>query len=269
MPVDPAAWIALFQREPWRPALKVGDEVDACNFAKSWFDAVVVDTTEDKVKVHFRGWTSKWDEWFARTSDLVQPLLSRTEDWRDLKPGDLVEVRGPPEFERQFGDGKALWFEGAVTSSLNGWVMVDVLGNSRIKPRWVSMQSESICRLGAHTKSSGASSRGAPPSLPFASASASTPAAGGPSQVALLGGLATPPASAGPSLLFGGGAATQPSAAAQRPLTFGAHIDRVLADLRGKGYVDDSEVRGAIATLAAEGQIYSTFDEHYRSTLDG
>ena len=131
------------------------------------------------------------------------------------------------------------------------------------------MQSESICRLGAHTKSSGASSRGAPPSLPFASASASTPAAGGPSQVALLGGLATPPASAGPSLLFGGGAATQPSAAAQRPLTFGAHIDRVLADLRGKGYVDDGEVRGAIATLAAEGQIYSTFDEHYRSTLDG
>jgi len=41
--------------------LQVGDFVDAQDTAGKWYEAIVRDTTEDTVTIHYAGWASKWD----------------------------------------------------------------------------------------------------------------------------------------------------------------------------------------------------------------
>ena len=58
-----------------------------------WYDAHVAEIElaavgsgeQDKLKVHYRGWTTMWDRWFPRDAEQIQPLFSQTENWRDLK----------------------------------------------------------------------------------------------------------------------------------------------------------------------------------------
>ena len=92
--------------------------LDARDTEKKWFDAHVVEIElavsgsgeQDQVKVHYRGWTTKWDAWFPRNAEEIQPLFSQTENWRDLKIGDSVEVR----YDATPEPNKPLWYEGEV-----------------------------------------------------------------------------------------------------------------------------------------------------------
>ena len=57
-----------------RAALKVGDVVDGYSRrAGSWLPATIVDADEAglRVKLHFRGWKSRQDEWMERTSESI------------------------------------------------------------------------------------------------------------------------------------------------------------------------------------------------------
>lgn len=39
-----------------------------------WLEAFIIDTSEDKVKVHYKGYTAKWEEWIERDSDRLQVI---------------------------------------------------------------------------------------------------------------------------------------------------------------------------------------------------
>ena len=51
----------------------------------------------DRVKVHYNGWSSRWDRGCDRKDEQIQPHLTHTDDWRRLKVGDALEMRGPGE----------------------------------------------------------------------------------------------------------------------------------------------------------------------------
>ncbi|KAH8074701.1 ubiquitinyl hydrolase [Aureococcus anophagefferens] len=95
-------------REAPRWGALAGDVVDARDSEGRWFDSVVVEVDGSKVKVHFRGWSSRWDTWVEKEDQSsLQPLFARTEDWRRLRVGDACEVRSEDA-------KKPLWYEARV-----------------------------------------------------------------------------------------------------------------------------------------------------------
>jgi len=96
--------------------LRVGDFVDARDSSGRWYEAVVRSVDAHKVKVHYVGWSSKWDAWIPKSNEEEDredvavalsrqdgrvggesppaPLWSKTPRWRDdIEVGDVVEVR--------------------------------------------------------------------------------------------------------------------------------------------------------------------------------
>ncbi|KAH8055863.1 ubiquitin-protein transferase [Aureococcus anophagefferens] len=140
--VDEPAW-----RRRWGAGLKAGDGVDARDSEGRWFDSVVVDVDGSRVKVHFRGWSTRWDSWFDRDDEgfwaNVEPRFALTEDWRrQLRVGDGVETRS---------EDKPLWYAARVVeTSGTSWVAVKT--ESPGSPSWIETSSERLCQPGTHIK---------------------------------------------------------------------------------------------------------------------
>ena len=82
----------------WRESMAVGDVIDAKDSEGRWFDSrIVAIDVGDRVKVHYNGWSSRWDCWFDRNDESIQPHLTHTDDWRRLKVGDALEMRSRGE----------------------------------------------------------------------------------------------------------------------------------------------------------------------------
>ena len=88
--------------------IQVGDFVDAQDNRGKWYEAIVREVTHDLFKVHYIGWSSRWDSWIRRFDQNYYPsesayyrlpgppapLWSRTKNWRHtIRVGDDVEVR--------------------------------------------------------------------------------------------------------------------------------------------------------------------------------
>ena len=43
-----------------------------------WLEAQVIETSPDKIKVHYNGWAERWDEWIPIASDRIRLFRSRT-----------------------------------------------------------------------------------------------------------------------------------------------------------------------------------------------
>lgn len=80
----------------WKKSLRPGDVVDCLDKQKVFREAVVTDVYEDgDLKVHFTGWGDEFDEIIGRWNikDYIQPLFSKTVDWRArLDEDDSVDV---------------------------------------------------------------------------------------------------------------------------------------------------------------------------------
>ena len=53
----------------------------------------VIDADGKKVQVHFLGWNSKFDEWYSRDSEKIQPLVAppgSQEKTQNPKPGTVA-----------------------------------------------------------------------------------------------------------------------------------------------------------------------------------
>jgi hypothetical protein len=57
---------------------EVGQWVDALDTANKWLCAQVVAVTQSKLRVHFDGWSEKWNTWFDKASIKVQPFGRNT-----------------------------------------------------------------------------------------------------------------------------------------------------------------------------------------------
>ena len=148
------------EREKWRDHIQVGDIIDAKDSEGRWFDSRIVEVDKDRgpgeVKVHYNGWSERWDTWVDRKDESIQPHLTHTDDWRRLKVGDELEMRGPGE--------KALWFKRFV-KEIDGTRVLVSSHTPNIDERWLETSSEHICKLGTHIKSE--RKVGAPPPAPI------------------------------------------------------------------------------------------------------
>ena len=133
------------EREKWRDHIQVGDIIDAKDSEGRWFDSRIVEVDKDRgpgeVKVHYNGWSGRWDTWVDRKDESIQPHLTHTDDWRRLKVGDAVEMRGPGE--------KALWFKGFV-KEVDGTRVLVSSHTPNVDEQWFETSSEHICKLGSH-----------------------------------------------------------------------------------------------------------------------
>lgn len=133
------------EENAWRFELQIGQLVDALDTDRHWYESRVVDVGPVYVKVHYRGWTSKWDEWVRRTSTRLAPLHTKVPNWRDFQVGDEVLVGAEVPGKRY-----PEWREGRVTAcdiedeSLQ--IEVEVDG----KKKWVDAQDELLCQKGTH-----------------------------------------------------------------------------------------------------------------------
>ena len=129
--------------QQWRESMAVGDVIDAKDSEGRWFDSRIVAIEGDRVKVHYNGWSSRWDNWCDRKDEQIQPHLTHTDDWRRLKVGDALEMRGPGE--------KALWYKGFVKEVDGSRVLVSS-HTPNVDKQWLETSSEHICKLGTHIK---------------------------------------------------------------------------------------------------------------------
>ena len=128
----------------WRESMAVGDVIDAKDSEGRWFDSrIVAIDVGDRVRVHYNGWSSRWDSWCDRKDESIQPLFTHTDDWRRLKVGDALEMRGPFE--------KALWYKGFV-KEVDGTRVLVSSHTPNVGEQWVETSSELICKLGSHTR---------------------------------------------------------------------------------------------------------------------
>ena len=137
--------------QQWRESMAVGDVIDAKDSEGRWFDSRIVAIEGDRVKVHYNGWSSRWDSWVDRKDESIQPHLTHTDDWRRLKVGDALEMRGPGE--------KALWYKGFVKEVDGSRVLVSS-HTPNVDRQWLETSSEHICKLGTHIKSELEDARG-------------------------------------------------------------------------------------------------------------
>ncbi|OQS04141.1 ubiquitin-specific protease [Thraustotheca clavata] len=76
----------------WRAVLGPGDYVDAQDKQDDWFESKIVEVDENKVKVHFCSWHSKFDEVIDIDSEKLARLHSHTPQWREgIKEGDELD----------------------------------------------------------------------------------------------------------------------------------------------------------------------------------
>ena len=143
------------EREKWRDHIQVGDIIDAKDSEGRWFDSRIVEVDKDRgpgeVKVHYNGWSGRWDTWVDRKDESIQPHLTHTDDWRRLKVGDAIEMRGPGE--------KTLWFKRFV-KEVDGTRVLVSSHTPNVDEQWLETSSEHICKLGTHIKSELEDARG-------------------------------------------------------------------------------------------------------------
>ena len=102
--------------------ISVGDYVDARDSTGKWYESLVREVLPDGVKVHFIGWSTRWDLILPRDHsrgpdstkflEPPQPLWTQTNNWRtSLDIGSIVEVR-----EASSGIRKPKWLFGKIVA---------------------------------------------------------------------------------------------------------------------------------------------------------
>jgi hypothetical protein len=107
----------------------------------------VVALSSTLVKLHYRGWTSKWDEWIERTSMRIAPLHTKVRNWRDFKVGNAVMV-GRQVATKKYPE----WRNAAVTAceacEVDGRLRIEVDADGC--KQWLDAQDEMLCPPGTH-----------------------------------------------------------------------------------------------------------------------
>eukprot|EP01084_Bolivina_argentea_P148228 259188_1 len=64
----------------WRGYLFVGYKIDIYDAAyHKWYSGQILETSDEKVKVHYDGYSSNYDEWIDTQSDRLKPLNTHTD----------------------------------------------------------------------------------------------------------------------------------------------------------------------------------------------
>ncbi|KAG7382300.1 hypothetical protein PHYBOEH_010540 [Phytophthora boehmeriae] len=128
--------------EQWRNELKMGQLVDALDTDSKWYEARIVDLTDARARVHYRGWSSKWDEWLPRASPRLMPLHTKVRDWRRLRVNDEVQVG-----EERAGKKRLQWRDATVLATMKSLLVQLQIDDDVL---WMDAQDERLCPPGTH-----------------------------------------------------------------------------------------------------------------------
>lgn len=174
---DPSDWrngkfLSDIQANEWRYQLELGQLIDAEDSEHKWcvacfwyrtcwwiiyiitslrhatrYESRVIELDEKRVKVHYRGWTAKWDTWLARASDKIAPLHTKVRNWRAFKVNDEVQI-GFPLPMKTFPE----WKNGVVTEvrRAEGTDSLEIKISYDDKEEWRDAQDELLCAPGTH-----------------------------------------------------------------------------------------------------------------------
>jgi hypothetical protein len=96
-PVITGPFWEKYKAEDWRRRLCVGDLVDCLDTAGNWYISSVESTNFDRqVRVHFLGWSSKWDEILHRDSERLQRPFTHSTQAR----GERTDYQVVAQLER-------------------------------------------------------------------------------------------------------------------------------------------------------------------------
>ncbi|CEG49503.1 ubiquitinspecific protease [Plasmopara halstedii] len=129
----------------WRFELKTGQLIDALDTNKRWYESRIVDTGAVYVKIHYRGWTNKWDEWLRRTSTRLAPLHTKVPNWRAFQVNDEVLV-GTEVSSKSYPEWRNARVTACARKGESYQIEVDVDG----KKKWMDTQDELLCQKGTH-----------------------------------------------------------------------------------------------------------------------
>ncbi|KAG7381624.1 hypothetical protein PHYPSEUDO_005782 [Phytophthora pseudosyringae] len=154
--------------EQWRSELTVEQMVDALDTDSKWYEATIVGITDAQAKVHYRGWSSKWDEWLSRTSPRLMPLHSKVRDWRKFRVNDEVQVG-----EARPGKKRMLWRDARVLTTAKA-LTVQIQVDDEV--HWIDAQDERLCPPGTHRAANAGASLSSPTSVTTVGSSSNTTA---------------------------------------------------------------------------------------------
>ena len=132
--------------ETWRSRFQIGDLIDAKDCDGRWFESIILEVFEFTVKIHYKGWSAKYDTIESIYSNGIQPPYTRVLQWRHaITVGDMIEIKGiqnPPT-----------WYIGFVLEQDTsiGRVLV-CYGHDNNRNEWVDVYSEDITFLGTHVR---------------------------------------------------------------------------------------------------------------------
>ncbi|GMF28568.1 unnamed protein product [Phytophthora lilii] len=135
------------QANAWRFTLEKNQLIDALDTDKKWYESRVIDLNATHVKVHYRGWTAKWDEWLKRTSSRIAPLHTKVPNWRDFQIGDEVLV-GKQVDGKNYPEWRTARVTDREKSEMDESLRIelDVDGSKQ----WIDAQDEMLCPVGTH-----------------------------------------------------------------------------------------------------------------------
>jgi hypothetical protein len=103
----------------------------------------------ESVKVHYRGWTAKWDEWLPRSSPRLAPRHTRVRNWRDFAVNDQVQVgfTVPNKSYPEWWNARVLAVEKDSGAGVAARIHVKV---DEHKELWMDAQDDLLCAPQTH-----------------------------------------------------------------------------------------------------------------------
>ncbi|RLN86385.1 hypothetical protein BBJ28_00005012 [Nothophytophthora sp. Chile5] len=135
------------QANAWRFQLQINQLIDAMDTDKKWYESRVVDMDERRVKMHYRGWTVKWDEWLERTSVRLAPLHTKVANWRDFQVGDEV-LAGKEVAGKSYPEWRTARVVACRRSEEEDALQVQLEVDG--EKQWRDAQDELLCPVGTH-----------------------------------------------------------------------------------------------------------------------
>jgi len=123
-----------------RENLQIGASLEAANTNNIWHESVIVSITGGVAEMRLKGCASDYHFFADIRSEFVQPVFSKTFNWRNFSLGDEVEV--------QISDVNFRWYFGKVLEVDKIAQKIKVEASGIIK--WLDIDSEEICRVGTH-----------------------------------------------------------------------------------------------------------------------
>uniref|UniRef100_K3WFJ2 Ubiquitin carboxyl-terminal hydrolase n=1 Tax=Globisporangium ultimum (strain ATCC 200006 / CBS 805.95 / DAOM BR144) TaxID=431595 RepID=K3WFJ2_GLOUD len=149
---DPADWrngkfYSEIKANEWRYELELDQVIDGLDSDNKWYESRVIALNDRSVRIHYRGWTAKWDEWLPRTSERIAPLHTKVRNWRAFEVGDEVQV-GFPIPGKNFPEWKNATVTELERFELTGALKIKVSIDG--EETWMDAQDEMLCAPGTH-----------------------------------------------------------------------------------------------------------------------